>query len=67
MVYMTELKLVGEFNCRNCGKSIKIDSSVGICDRLVWNAEQKKCTNCNALNIITIDIKLTGVTSKDEI
>lgn len=56
---MTNLKLNGEFNCGNCNKPIKIDSSVGICDKTVWNVESKKCPYCNYLNILTVDIKLT--------
>lgn len=56
---MTKLRLTGEFDCHNCGKPIKIDLDVGICDRSTWNLEQKKCPNCNYLNTITIDIRLT--------
>lgn len=32
---MTDLKLIGEFNCLNCNKPIKIDSNVGICRKII--------------------------------
>lgn len=65
MVDMTELKLIGEFNCWNCNKPIKIDSNVGVCNRLVWNKERKKCPHCNSWNIITVDIRLTGASENE--
>ena len=62
---MTNLKMIGEFDCANCKKPIKIDQNVDICNRFTLNIDHKKCPFCNYLNTITVDIRLTAI-SEDE-